>query len=479
VANTALHKGFKTKYFNDIKAEIEQSLIASLGAVNLMSPSVFASIVAIFAEREALIWQQVEAVYNASYPNTAEGYSLDGVCALTGIIRESATYSTALCQLTTINYTKIPKYSELKVENTNNIFVSTEDITINNEKCCAIDLEISNPNKSSYEITLNKQVFIYHKQDDDDASYDASDIALGIAYILNDDDSIIATSNENKIVITAKEDFATFSCFMDEAIKITSCTNYVEFQAKEKGAIAAPIGSLIDIHTPISGWISANNLSAAKIGNNLESDQDLRARRQSSIKLSGSGTLEAIKANLLNLVGVTAISINENNSDKIDKQGLSPHAFEVLITGGDDYNIAKAIWQKKPAGIRTHGKISVAICDSSNKPQIISFSRPTKVFVSAQITITKTPNFNNDCLPEMQNKVIQQINKLGVGSNVILKSLFLSIFSEQGITNAVVKLGGSLRGSSQPELHQQDVEIEASEVALTDSTRIEIITEDF
>jgi uncharacterized phage protein gp47/JayE len=468
--------GFKTKYFNEIKSEIEQSLIASLGAVNLMSPSVFASIVAIFAEREALIWQQVQAVYNSAYPNTAEGYSLDGVCALTGIIRESATYSTALCQLTSINYTRIPQYSELKVKNTNNIFVSTEEVTINNEKCCAINLELSGSNQNSYEITLNQKALKYNKQEDDDVS----DIALGIVSILNDhDDSITATAQDGKIIITAKADFSTFSCFMDEYIKITSCTNYVEFQAKEKGAIAAPIGSLIDIHTPISGWIDANNLNAGKIGNNAESDQDLRARRQASIKLSGSGTVEAIKANLLNLVGVTAISINENSSNKIDAHGVLPHAFEALITGGDDFSIAKAIWQKKPAGIKTHGKISVSICDSSNKTQIINFSRPTKVFVYGQITITKTPHFNNDCLPEMQNRLIQQINKLGVGSNVILKALFLSIFSEQGISNAVVKLGGSLRDSAQPELFQRDVEIKDSEVALTDPTRIEIITEEF
>jgi len=79
----------------------------------------------------------------------------------------------------------------------------------------------------------------------------------------------------------------------------------------------------------------------------------------------------------------------------------------------------------------------------------------------------------------MQNKLIQQINKLGVSSNVILKALFLSIFSEQGISNAVVKLGGSLRDSARPALRQQDIEIKDSEVALTDPTRIEIITEEF
>ena len=476
VFSMSLANGFHRKQFNEIKDDIEKSLIASLGAVNLMSPSIFASIVGIFAEREANIWQQVEAVYNASYPETAEGYSLDGVCALTGVIRELDTYSRGICKLTAINYTKIPKHSEIAVKHTSNLFALTEDIMINNERCCNITLQVNNAFKKSYELFINQQKFEYNKIQEDTAE----SIALAITCMVNSADIGISAIVDNDIlVLSSKNHLVEFSCFVSEGIKILDCTNNAQVIATKKGAIAAPAHSLVDIHTPVSGWIASNNLDAAKIGNNLESDRDLRARRIASIKLGGSGTLEAIKANLLNLSGVTAVSIRENATDKVDDQNIPPHSFMALVTGGKDSEIAQVLWQKKPAGIKSHGDLQVSTTDSAGNTQIVGFSRPIKCFVHAKVVITKTMHFNDDCLPSMKMRLIEQINSLGVGNNLILKSLFLSIFQEQGITNAVVTLGGTVRQSHTPKLKESDIKIKPSEVAFTDSSRIDIILEDF
>jgi uncharacterized phage protein gp47/JayE len=488
MAKMPLYKGFRRKNFHEIKTGIEQSLIASLGSINLMPPSIFASLVAIFAEREALIWQQVEAVYNASYPDTAEGYSLDGVCALTGIIRAVDTYSQGYCQLTALNYTKIPKNSLINVKHSNNSFAVTEDIIVTNEKCCRITIEISDSFKSEYELTINQQSVKYSRLKDDEPAA----IAAALATVINDMNNTNDTNNtknmtigisaiavNNSLSLSAINYWDEFSCFVADGLKILDCTNNAPVIATKTGAIIAPTCSLTEIHTPVAGWISVSNASAVKIGNNLESDRDLRARRNASIKLGGSGTFESIRANLLNLDGVTAARITENNSDRVDQHGLPPHSFEVLITGGDDVNIAKLIWQKKPAGIKTHGRLGVVIIDSTGTEQVINFSRPSKVFVHAQITLTTTPHFNQECLPEMTNRLAEQINKLGASNNVILKALFVSIFREHGIAGAVIKLGGTSKESLKPNLSEQDIKIKASEVAFTDASKIEIITKDF
>ncbi len=471
-----LTKGFSRKTFEEIKGEIEQSLINSLGAINLLAPSVFGNIVAIFVDREAQLWEQLEAVYNASHPQTPEGYSLDGIVALNGIARGCATFSKAICQLNAVPYTKIPKNSMVKVQNASYLFALDHDATITNEKCQAVLVQIKNNSNPSYELTINGELLSFDKVDNESVE----DIAEALSSIVNEANlGINATCDGSEINITAIDFKDEFSCFVSDGIALLECTNNAQMTATEKGAIAAPVNSLNIIHTPISGWIGCNNLSAAKIGNNLESDQDLRARREQSIKLGGSGTLEAIRANLLNLNTVTSVSIAENTTTKINDAGLPPHSFEALITGGDEVDIARIIWQKKPAGIRTHGKLSIVTFDSQNSEQVVKFSRPITSFVFAKITITKTKDFVEAAVTSIKAKLISQINSLGVGSSVILKSLYLAIFCEAGIAGASIELGNSVQEEDVPILSESDIAIKSNEVALTDALKIEIILEDF
>lgn len=333
----ALPQGFGYKQFAEIKTEIEKSLVSSLGEINLLAPSIFAAIVAIFAEREANLWEQIGAVYNSSHPQTAEGYSLDGICALSGVMRSNYTFSRAVCQLTALPYTKIPKNSMVAVKNTLSFFALNEDLTVTNEKCHSIKIEVKNNSYSSYQLTINRQVLRFDKTGNETKE----DIANSLVSIINQANlDIEAIGRVAEISLTAINFPDIFSCFVPEGIAIVECTNHATVVATEKGAIAAPMGSLSSIHTPISGWIACGNLTAAKIGNNQEPDPDLRARREQSIKLGGSGTLEAIRASLLNLNTVSAVSISENRTNLVNEDGLPPHSFEALITGGEDQDIA-------------------------------------------------------------------------------------------------------------------------------------------
>lgn len=471
-----LEHGFKRKQFSSIKKEIEQSLVSKLGEINLSPPSIFANIVAIFAEREANLWEQMEAVYNSAYPTSASGYSLDGICALSGVMRRGYTYSEGICQLTALNYTKIPKNSEISAVNSLNNFSLVEDIIVNNENCQSITLEIISAAKANYEIQIGDQVITYKRKAADSKESIARELAVLVEASINE---VVVKNEDIQIIITAKDFLVSFACFVGDGIAIAHCSNNASVRATEKGSIAAPIHSLRNIRTPISGWISVDNLSAAKIGNDLESDIDLRARRELSIKLGGSGTLEAIRANLLNLKGVVSASVTENSTNAVDDKGMPPHSFEVLVTGGKTIEIAQLIWQKKPAGISTHGKIGVTIYDSENLPQIINFSRPAIKHIYGQIIITKTSEFNTNSISEMKRKIVQQINKLGVGENIILKSLFVSVFFEKGIASANILLGSSKSEANKPNLTESDIIIKASEVALTDISKIDILLEDF
>lgn len=84
--------GFVVKQQSQIISEINAIIQSIWGPnVNLGPESNFGQFSGIFAEREALIWQLLEAVYNSQYPSGAEGTSVDNILALTNLRRLPAT----------------------------------------------------------------------------------------------------------------------------------------------------------------------------------------------------------------------------------------------------------------------------------------------------------------------------------------------------------------------------------------------------
>lgn len=78
----------------DISAAIQASLQASFGEnINLLPESVFGQIVGIVSEREALVWELLEAIYISQYPSGAQGTSVDNILALNNLKRLKATPS--------------------------------------------------------------------------------------------------------------------------------------------------------------------------------------------------------------------------------------------------------------------------------------------------------------------------------------------------------------------------------------------------
>jgi hypothetical protein len=75
----------------------------------------------------------------------------------------------------------------------------------------------------------------------------------------------------------------------------------------------------------------------------------------------------------------------ENDTDEEDELGLPPHSFEQVVYGGLDFDIAKAIYRRKGAGIQTYGNVTVPVQSISGQVININFSRPSPVPVWVKI----------------------------------------------------------------------------------------------
>lgn len=101
--------GFVAKRLADIKAEIEDAFRSAFGVgINLDALSPLGQMTGIVAERESLIWELAEEIYNSQYPDTASGASLDNVASISNITRLAATYSTVEGRVSGANGTFVP-----------------------------------------------------------------------------------------------------------------------------------------------------------------------------------------------------------------------------------------------------------------------------------------------------------------------------------------------------------------------------------
>jgi hypothetical protein len=81
-------QGFVPKPQSVIISEVRTALQQAYGTqINLLPRSVFANLIGVQSEREALLWSEMEAIYASQYPAGAEGTSVDNILALNNLRR--------------------------------------------------------------------------------------------------------------------------------------------------------------------------------------------------------------------------------------------------------------------------------------------------------------------------------------------------------------------------------------------------------
>lgn len=163
--------------------------------------------------------------------------------------------------------------------------------------------------------------------------------------------------------------------------------------AVERGAIQASIGTLTKIVNPQSGWESATNPAVATPGTNPDTDSELRIERNNGVGLPGQNQIDSTFAAIANIDGVRRVKVYENDSvDPVDSNGLPIHSTAIVVDGGDNAEIATAIYNKRNPGVIQHelsNPITVPITSEvTGNEKDIKFNRPDYVDITIIYNIT-------------------------------------------------------------------------------------------
>lgn len=189
--------------------------------------------------------------------------------------------------------------------------------------------------------------------------------------------------------------------------------------AQEEGAISATAGTVTTISTPVAGWTSVTNASAAEAGDDEETDEELRVRQAASTATPSLSVLEGIAGSIANISGVTEVKYYENNTDLTDSNGIPSHSVAFIVSGGDSTEIAEAIAAKMTPGTGYYGSTSVTVYDDYGMPIIVQFSRPDYITIDVEIDLTALTGYSSVYEDLIKQAVVDYINGLGTGSDVL------------------------------------------------------------
>ncbi|MEA4901846.1 baseplate J/gp47 family protein [Desulfitobacterium sp.] len=236
-------------------------------------------------------------------------------------------------------------------------------------------------------------------------------------------------------------------------------------------------GTITSIVNPMEGITAVTNPADFDGGRNTETDPEYRERYYESVDYAGGVNADAISGEILqNVEGVYSAVVYENDTDEPDADGIPPHAFEAVIYGGLDGDVAMQIFKRKAAGIRTHGNTTVPVVSASGMTYNISFSRPVPVPVYIRVTNLQTDprRFPVDGIEQIKQALVSYIGGdakggLTIGESVIFNRIPTPIYSVSGVVDFDLEISGDGINYS-----VENIPITSRQKAVTDEGKVTV-----
>lgn len=446
-----LTTGLAIKTLTDIRAERQARARAGFGASAPLGPtSVLGNLIDPDSEREAEIWEVLQAIYSSGDRDKATGQSLDAVGALTGTERLDAQSSTV-----NATYTGTPGTVLLAGRVTSVAVTEVRFVT-----------------------TVDGAPFVL-----------ATSWAISTAYVVGN-----YRTNAGNIYYCIADGTSAGSggpTGTDPAADITDGTAHWRFvgagtgytviatASEDTGPLIALTGTLVNIETSFSGWNGVNNVADAVPGRDVEGQDAYRLRQENELPGDSASTFDAIRVRVAEAVGVdsSAVLVFVNNTASVNGDGMPPKSVEVLVDGGDDQDITDAVWANVGGGIEPFGnQPGNFVTDVKNgQTYPVGWSRPVLKNTYIDIHVTKDPNtFPADGTAQIQAALLAYGVALKNGRDVVARAVLSSVFAVDGVLN-VTACNIGLAPSPVTEV---TVVIAARERAVFDSARITITLAD-
>jgi hypothetical protein len=232
----------------------------------------------------------------------------------------------------------------------------------------------------------------------------------------------------------------------------------IKVEAEDAGDLTPTLGTDWTILDSIGGaWTEFESESQPVVGAAVEADAAAITRAEVEAFSRPQGPLLAIESNVATELGVTFVRAWDNVTDLTDDDGIPPRAINTVVEGGEDEEIAQAIYRARPAGARLFGlddgtRVEVVIAEGNGRNITVGYNRVASVDVHIRHTLTTSTSEESapvGVVDTVSALVLAKAEELfNVGDDVLPWKLEGAIYASgiQGIDRAVVEI--SLNGSA-------------------------------
>ncbi len=194
------------------------------------------------------------------------------------------------------------------------------------------------------------------------------------------------------------------------------------FQASEIGKTEVLINTITNPVTVNLSVVSINNPTGPiSLGQDEETDIQLRQRRQRSTAISGLGWKDSLEAALYNINGITDAKVYENKtSANPDAFGIPSHSIWVIVSGTySDAEVAQAIYTKRNAAAGMKGDRVANITQKDGSNFVVQWDDVSTEEIFIELEIEKIdPTLPID-IDAIKNKLAQDFNvEIGGVANI-------------------------------------------------------------
>ena len=206
---------------------------------------------------------------------------------------------------------------------------------------------------------------------------------------------------------------------IDSAVTINpSGTATVTATCATLGATQGSAGTITRIVDTVGGWSGVTNPSVVTPGTDRQTDSQLRIERSMSVGKPGNNQIDSMIGQVFGVPGVSRCVVYENDTssaaiDPTDNpHGLPANSLAIVVEGGTDTDVAKAVFVKKVPGSKlaqVGTPVSVMVTSDlyPSNSKLIRFSRPIYVDMVINVTVKDDGTLPTDAADQIKEAVVE------------------------------------------------------------------------
>lgn len=406
--------------------------------------------------------------------NSAEGQQLDNLLwNIHRIKRKDASQANGMVILYGDIGTLVTKGSQVSNSITGDTYKTDSDITFSVNNSSGVDISINGLDgifSISYSIEglLSQSPDIVVQRGSNDNSIRS--IADRIVDAVNSQSAYLLASrnNDNSVKVSLADESKIANFYVGSGLYIPRSYMPVYVTSNTYSTRESRTNQITSIRTSTLGWRGVYNPYYIFPSTGIESDEEYR-RRGKLLQQGGYGKYTAILMAIKSVRGVVYENIQQNTSANTTGSGIINNGVGITVMGGNEDEIALAIFNSISEGIMTSGDIVKSVKDINGASHEIRFSRPKITPLEINMSLITYPDFPNNGNARIKQAIVEWFNNLNVGEDIHYSRLYAPINSIQGF--AVKNLRFGYKGGT---LSMEDVIISGNEIATINAEDIHI-----